>query len=536
MHVPAGVYTSARITFDFTNATCVLAGQSQPAAILRESGVPVTGPLTLAIDIGAEPLAVLPNVHTALEIDLDLWESVVVNERDDTIDLEPLLGIHADGSTKAFESTGALFSVDTVASSIVANVESSHGVFSGQIAYEVDEHTIFQLDGVPASGAEGLLLLSARAPGTPLHIVSTIDPASPELQASYVEAGHGTPEGGDDLVDGLVIDRVGNPGPGSDVTFHVLGRSTNAAHTSSQYDATFEVRTAFAATKVVRFASAQALDTDDVNIGQRVRVFGALSGVHMDAAEPASVLRELESRAFGHAIGPIAPPARALGTERTPSNGGDAHDASGAPGTLTMDLVHVDLIPSSAFTWSDGGSSPSVPTSFTASVPAFLGATPVMSGSPMEVHGFFSSTTNDAQDLAALSIVDLDVAPALLSIKNEPGGFEVGVHAGSTRIEITIVGSPGPFEQAIVDRGFAGATDLPTSAAAIVEPADSSTMCMLRNKSAGTITAYVAFAPFSQALGAALANDGKLKVLGAIGDYSESANALRAKSVSAVIE
>ena len=87
-----------------------------------------------------------------------------------------------------------------------------------------------------------------------------------------------------------------------------------------------------------------------------------------------------------------------------------------------------------------------------------------------------------------------------------------------------------------MDRGFAGSTDLPTSVPAAVEPADATAVYMLRNKSQGTITAYTAFAPFSQALGAALASGGMLKVFGAVGDYSAPANSLRAKSMSAVIE
>ena len=201
-----------------------------------------------------------------------------------------------------------------------------------------------------------------------------------------------------------------------------------------------------------------------------------------------------------------------------------------------MQLVHVDLIPAGAFTWSDGGSSPSQPASFTVSVPPFASGVEAASASPMEVHGFLTGAPNDDQDLAATSLVNLDVAPALLSIKNEPGGFEVGVHIGAARIELTISGSPGPFEQAIVDRGFAGSTDLPTSVPAAVEPADATAVYMLRNKSQGTITAYTAFAPFSQALGAALASGGMLKVFGAVGDYSAPANSLRAKSMSAVIE
>jgi hypothetical protein len=536
LHVPDGSYKHARITFDFTNATCVLAGHSTPAAILRESGVPVTGPLTLAIDIGSMPLEVQSGAHSVFEIDLDLWESVVVNARDDTVDVEPLVAIRTDGGAKPLDASGTLLGVDTSEDFVVATSGSANGTSQGEITYAVDEHTIFQVDGVAATGASGLEMLGARAPGTSLQVIGTIDPASPRIRAACIEAAHGTYDGGSDVIDGHVIDRIGNPGAGADVTFRVLGRSTNAAHTSSQLDATFDVTTSFAATKVVRFASAQALDTDALDIGQRVLAFGTLHGTEMSADTATGVLREIASRAFGPASGPITPAEAALGANRAQSNGADADGSSGAPRTLTLDLVHIDLVPAGAFAWSDGGSSPSLPASFTVSVPPLASGVESALGAPMEVHGFLTPPANDHQDFAAASIVDLDVAPALVSIRNEPEGFDVSVHIGASRIQIAIDGTPGPYEQAIVDRGFAGAEDLPTSLVATIEPADASTIGMLRNKAQGVITAYATFTSFAQALEGALAGGGMLKVFGAIGDYSKSTNSIRAKSIAAVIE
>jgi hypothetical protein len=136
----------------------------------------------------------------------------------------------------------------------------------------------------------------------------------------------------------------------------------------------------------------------------------------------------------------------------------------------------------------------------------------------------------------AATIVDLDVAPALLSIRNEPGGFDVSVHTGSARIQLAIDGTPGPYEQAIIDRGLAGSEDLPTSVVATIEPAGAITICMLRNKSQGIVTAYATFATFAHALDAALADGGMLKVFGAIGEYSSATSSMRAKSIAAVIE
>ena len=118
-----------------------------------------------------------------------------------------------------------------------------------------------------------------------------------------------------------------NGGAGADATLTVLGHSNDAAHTSFQFDTSFAVAASFANSKVVRRGYPIAFDLDDVNVGQRVRVFGALSGTNLDATGASAVLRMQPTRVYGHAAG--APSA----------------------GALEIALSRVDLRPQTAFAW-----------------------------------------------------------------------------------------------------------------------------------------------------------------------------------------
>jgi hypothetical protein len=510
--VPAGSYTSATITLDFTNATCLLAGQSTPAAIQDDHGNALTGTVTLPLQFGQLPLDIQVGKHRLLEFDFDLNQSVDVDATNNVVQIEPTFMLHIDGSGKKLLTLGTLTTVNTSASSFVGTVKTLHGVVLGSLTYSTDANTIFQVDGAPGVGAAGLTLLNSKPTGTWIQVLGVIDPNAQKIKAQYVEAGTGTYNGGTDIIEGHIVDRVGNPPAGNNVTFTVLGRSNNSTHTTFQFDTTFTVTTNFAATKVVRLLSSTALHTDDLNVGQHVRIFGALSGTAMNATTPMSVIREQESRAFGFATGAIA------------------------SGTLTFGLQHIELRPESAFTWADSGLTPPDPANFTANVGTLGNALPITNGTAVEVRGFMAGVADANQDMTATTLIDLDSAPSLLFVKNLPLGFTVALTTSATNIQIAITGTALPAEKAIVDHGFAGVVALPTSPTPTIQPAGALGIYMLRDKTTNTITAYSGFDVFSAALGTALGQGATVDTLGAVGTYDNTTNTISAAIVSAVIE
>jgi hypothetical protein len=510
--VPAGTYTSATITLDFTNASCLLVGQTTTAAIQDDMGNPLTGTVTLPMQFGQMSLGILATKHRLLEFEFDLNQSVDVDTTNNAVQIEPTFALHLDGSGKELLTLGTLASVSTTGSSFVGAVKTLHGVVLSNVTYSTDATTIFQVDGVPAVGSTGLTALALKPAGTWIQVVGVVDPNAQKIKAQYVEAGTGTYNGGTDIVEGHIVDRVGNPPAGNNVTFTVLGRSNNSTHTTFQYDTTFTVTTNFAATKVVRLFSPTQFNTDALNVGQRVRIFGTLSGTSMNATTPTSVVREQQSRAFGLATGAIA------------------------SGTLTFNLQHIDLRPQSAFTWTDSGTTPPVPASFTANVGALGTGLPITSGSACEVRGFMAPIADNNQDMTATTLIDLDTAPSLLFVKNMPNGFTVALATSPTNIQITITGTPVPTEKAVIDHGFAGVTPLPSSPTPTIQPALATGIYMLRDKTANTLTAFSGFDVFATALGSALAQGATVMTIGAIGAYDSTSNTISATVVSAVIE
>lgn len=512
VNVPVGIYTAATITLDFTPASCLLIGESTPAQILDTTGAAVTGTLSMPVQFGAVPLTVLANKHRLLEFDFDLNQSVSVDATANSVMLDPAFVLRVDGSGKKLATVGSLASVNVAASSFVGGIETLGGSMLGNVTYRSEANTIFHVDGVPAVGAVGLALLSSEPVGTWLEVQGQIDPNSSSIVAAFVEAGTGTYNGGKDIVEGHVIERLGNPSPGSNVVLRVLGRSNDASHTTIQLEQVFTVTTSFANTKVVRPFSAQTFDVDDVNVGQRVRIFGSLSGTTMLANQAGDVIREQVSRVFGQATGPIA------------------------TSTLTLNVQHVDLRPENVFTWADGGTSAPDPTAFTANVGSLGNNLGIQNGTAVEVRGFIAPVGDGNQDLSAVTLINLDDAPSLLFVRNLPGGFTLSLTATATAIEIGISGTAGTGEKAILDHGYAGFVPLPSSPTPTLQPAGAAGLFMIRDKVTGMVTVYVTFDTFRAALSGALTAGANVASFGGMGAYTSSTNTIQAGLVCVILE
>ena len=377
LSVPAGTYTRAEVTFDFGNARAQLLDEATPATILDGDGMALSGRLTLPVSIG-DALAVAADRHRVLELDFDLDHSVTVDAAANEVRVEPAIVVRVDRSDpRELLFAGALLAVSPATSTFEIELRTSAGARVTDLVVGVDRSTRYQVDGDPFVGAAGLAALAALPAGTWVQGAGRIDPREARIEAFHVEAGGGTFNGGADLVEGHVVGRVG--GAGADAILTVLGHSEDRSHTTVRLNETFTIATAFASTKVLMRGGTDALDTDRINVGQRVRVFGTLTGpVGMDATGATDIVRLLPTRIEGFANAPIA--------------GG---------GQLGVDVVRVGRRAADLFAWSEGGPTPPDPRALVIATGLRGGALGIEAGTAVAAIGFFAAVDDADEDAVA---------------------------------------------------------------------------------------------------------------------------------------
>jgi hypothetical protein len=330
-----------------------------------------------------------------------------------------------------------------------------------------------------------------------VQLFGAIDPVARRIDAIYVEAGSGTYNGGQDIVEGHVVGRTG-------AVLDVLGHSNSADHGEFQFNTLFTVNAA-GATVLVR-GLLETFDLDVVNVGQRVRVFGVLTGTN----HTADILRLEPTRVLGFANGPP--------------------QGVGPLATLTIDLVRVELRSQSAFAWDQSGGSPPDPLNFTIRVGNLADGLGIDTGTPVEASGFFTPVSAGGPDFAAFSLVNRDLAPSLLVIHDRDGGMSVttsitpnsgGPSDAAGEIRFTLSGTAGPGEFTLIDRGFVGATPLPADPEPTVVPNVLGLgLFVIRDRALDTGALFLNFGDFALALDALLLDGAQIYNFGAIGTYT----------------
>lgn len=511
--VPAGSYVGADATFDFGEASMVLNDESTPATLLDAQGDPLDGPVTYPIQFPTSALSVAVSKHVVLELDVDLNQSLVVDAALNTVWVEPVLALHVDpAAPKQLLAIGTLLSVDVGDNTFTAQVKTFGGAPSGALEFLTLSGSVFQIDGVGSQGATGLAALALEPAGTSIQVYGAADPNAPRYVAAAAAAGTGTFNGGLDLVDGWVMARSAGAGVSSTLT--VRGHSLEAASTSFQFGASFQVTTSFAQTQVVVPGTALALDLDDVNIGQRVRVFGELTGTNMDASAPGDVIVLLPTSAWGLAAN------MPLG------------------GVQTLDLSRIGPWPENQFSWLDSGTVPTDPDAFTADVGNLGSGLSIAAGTALEVRGFFSAVDTTDEDLLALGLTNLDTAPSLLFVRDLAGsGHELEVTALTSLVQLEVTGAAAAGEEAVIDKGFAGSLPLPSSPVPALEPKGSGLgLFLVFDSVLGVTRLHLSFGAFASDLAGSIAGGAHVRHVAAVGDWDGVDNRLATGLASAGLE
>lgn len=496
-----GNYMGVTITLDMSTAECLLAGKSTPATITNDQGTAFAAPLVVPLNIPPYlPLAAA--AHKLIEVDLDLAQSLSIDTTANTVEFAPAFVVRiVEAQQKPVWLAGSLASVDAPNSSFVVDLHDENQVLVCSVTCVSDGATVFQTDGQPATGGGGLTALSGMALGTWVQAQGTPDPASNSVLVTNVNAGLGTWNGGSDIIEGHIVDRVG--ASGADATLTVLGRSSNAAHDTFQFNTSFDVTVTIAGTSVVRHGSATAYDTDQLNIGQRVRIFGTLTGVAMDAS--AGVVR--------------TQPTWICGT------------ANGAPagGQLELTLLSVGLRDPSLYNFV-------APAAFVTDVGTLADSLSIVNGTHVIERGF-CAPVGGATDFAADAVVNADTAPPLLLVRNRVAtGASMTLTPTAGRLDITVTGAPATGEFAVLDRPFVSITNLPTSPTPGIVPAASVGLYTLRDASDGTLVIFTHFPSFAGAVNAAVTGGNEMRHVAAIGTWNPITSTLTSPLVSVLVQ
>ena len=233
--VPAGTYTSASITLDYSSASIIVdngAGGSitVPTANLLNgsaTGTPAIGstPITMALTLPTgQPLVVNKGTvsHLALDFTLSLSNTLsptAANINGSTLPVNVTVTVNptlaasiVPDATKSLSLRGGLVSVDSAASSYTIKVRpffkrsGSHG----DMTVKTTSTTVFQINGTSSTGSAGLTALAAVAADTVTLASGVFDVASKTFTADTVYVGTSIPGAGLDAVDGTVVARTGN--------------------------------------------------------------------------------------------------------------------------------------------------------------------------------------------------------------------------------------------------------------------------------------------------------------------------------------
>ena len=517
--IDPGQYTSAAITVDFTNASCILVGQTTPATLVDDQDNALTGPMTMTLDLTGAPFTAVDGQHHVMELDFDFNQMLSVDLAGNSVEVVPTVEARFDRPDQhALVAYGEGLSINLSSSSGVMELESLDKTQLRQIALAFDVNTVYHVNGVPFVGALGLSAAGANKIGTWFQAFGIPQPGFQSLFVTYLEVGSGTFQGGEDVVDGYVVDHAG--APGADPSFTVVGTSTNSAGVVTHVNAQFTVNGSFNNSHYLLRGSSSVFNGNAINVGQHVQAYGTLSLLTLDATGAAStgILRALATPLSGIAVSPLG------GTNGT---------------TLFLNLARVGPLDQTQFTWADSGVTPPTPTNFAIELGTLgSGLTIVPGTTPFVVTSNLKPIDNALPEVAtATSVQDVTSKPVVLSLRDRTGGFTVVTTASGGQIDFAITGVQGVDETASLDSGFQGVVPLPLGPPdPTVVAGTAPAIYTIFHGSTDTTASFALFGDFVTALGSALAGTETIRNFAATGSYDAGTNAFAADSATAVLQ
>jgi len=427
--VPSGIYTRAQLLLDYTNADIWVEadnGQAQKvSAIYDGDGMAVTEMLaTVHLEgINRVVIAAGTPVHLTLDFDLNASNQVTFDATsgDASVVVEPLLSAELSlNRFKAHRVRGPLLSVDESNDTFRVILRPFfHAMTSdtrfGSLPVSVDSATVFDVNGGDYQGHDGIVAMNQLTQYSAVVVRGDIKSNPLRFVASMVFAGSSVPGGSSDVVVGHVISR-------SDNVVNIMGPTLIRAGGTVEFGQTVAV-TLSVDTQVKKFARIDTLDISAISVGQRIAVFGnvsgdADSGYSMDATNGAARLFVTNLR------------------------GSVVTLPASAQDYLALDLQYIDRRSVNVFDFSGTGSSLADDAQaghYEVGVNGLnLGG--IGDNAPVRVMGFVHAFADAPADFEAISVTDLSELPAGMAISWENGSASPFTSSTNNVITLDLTG------------------------------------------------------------------------------------------------
>ncbi|HEX5421802.1 MAG TPA: hypothetical protein VFY39_17565 [Gammaproteobacteria bacterium] len=510
--LPPGDFDGGTIRLDFSNAEIDVEqnGQLVAAKAVDVQGQPL-GVTDLEIQLADRDHLVLTRGRAALlSLDFDLAASndVDLSQTPPVVTVRPYIVADVEPvDQKDMRVRGGLVDVDTAASTYTVDLrpwqlkDGDHG--SATVHTTAD--TSFEINGVAATGADGIKMLDALPAGTLTVAFGTLDISSHEFTAQTVDAGDSVQGQGLDAAEGSVVAREGDQlkvegafavGPGFDARFHRsvivdLGPDT----------------------KVSKVGDTDPLDASAVSVGQKIVAFGKLTLPSGSAAEPPTLdatsgrIRLLVSKLHGIVN-------------------------SVSQGQLDLKLNSIDRLGIEMFDFTGTGKTPAEdadPANYEV-VTSTLGLATIAPNQPAKVLGFVTPFGSAPPDFNGNAVVDQHNLLSTLVI----GWGESGTTAPFLSIENTglvlDLATPSIGHRHFLTAGGKLIDLLGLPASPTIVPSDGHSVYGLWER--GHVELFSDFSAFVAALSSRLTGSSSAVSMTASGRYDEGSNVLTANRIA----
>lgn len=513
--IPSGVYTKASMVLDYSNANIQVedeAGATAPVTMIKdEDGNDIT---TMELQVQLEDrnqLLIAPGIPANLTLDFDLKASNQVSFDDagePTVVVEPFLVADVDlDKNKTHRLRGALKSVNVAAEYYEVIVRPFHHHINdqverfGSIKVNTSNETLYEIDQVAYSGAEGLQQLDNMTTFAATVAIGEIKFNPRRFEASHVYAGSSVPGGENDVVNGNVIKRVDN-------TLTVKGATLIRAGGSVIFRDVVTVQIADT-TIVRRQHSMDEHAIGDISIGQHVIVFGALTNeapesLELDATE--GHIGMLFTTLHANAIVPVDP----------------------AP--FTAELQSIDHRQIGIFDFTGTGSTPEEdadPAAYEIDT-SVLDISSIADGSPIKVRGFVRPFGQAPADFEARTIIDVAAIRGHLGLGWNPATTTPFLDLSSTGMTLNLEGQ-GLFHH-VVRAGVR--VDLNSLAQSpVIQPLDSGAGVYVMHTDA-IVQLLTTFDSYVAEIEAALSDGKSMRGIRATGLFDDATGTMKAGMIS----
>ena len=281
--VPAGIYTSAKMVLDYSNAEIIVQdenGNTYNSTAVNSLGETLTQ-LTVDVNLADKhALQITRGVPASLTLDFDLDSSNEITSFDPAIvTVEPVLIANTELVTdREHRARGVLNTVDLDNGTFTLNLKPFHhrsGIF-GEMTFTSSEVTHYEINGMVFEGNDGIIAMAALEQNTPVIAQGSVTVNAESLadstfNAQTVYAGSSVPWSNEDVVQGTVVARSNN-------SLTVRGHCTDSENHSVSFNDDITVNISDDTRFTAATESSDNLTTNSVSVGQQITAFGLTSG------------------------------------------------------------------------------------------------------------------------------------------------------------------------------------------------------------------------------------------------------------------